>query len=231
MRRLLAAAALLAACFVTAAAADSKDAAKAKKALQEVGEFVGTWNLTAETKASGKLQSWKETAGWSWKFKGDDAWLALDLKDGKHFTAGELRYLTDTKQYQLTATGKDGKPQVFVGEYKRGKLTVVRTDDKSGDVHRLSLNTLSEGVRMALAYEVQGGGKGLFTGVYKAVGNKDGESLAGGTANKGPECVVTGGQAKIAVSYMGKTYYVCCSGCKDEFDANPKKYVDALNKK
>jgi YHS domain-containing protein len=33
------------------------------------------------------------------------------------------------------------------------------------------------------------------------------------------------------VSYMGKSYFVCCSGCKEEFDANPKKYVDAAKKK
>jgi YHS domain-containing protein len=29
---------------------------------------------------------------------------------------------------------------------------------------------------------------------------------------------------------MGKTYYVCCSGCRDEFNANPQKYIDAAEK-
>jgi YHS domain-containing protein len=36
---------------------------------------------------------------------------------------------------------------------------------------------------------------------------------------------VSGGAANIAVSYKGKTYYVCCTGCKDEFNANPEKYT------
>jgi YHS domain-containing protein len=59
-------------------------------------------------------------------------------------------------------------------------------------------------------------------------GNKDGESLAGGT--KKPECIVSGGAATMPVSYKGTTYYVCCSGCRDEFLANPEKYIAAAKK-
>lgn len=231
-RRALTAPALLAGMLaITAAAADSKtDAAKAKKALQDVGDFVGQWNLEGQSKAAGKQTSWKETTTWGWKFKGGDAWITVDVKDGKYFTKGDLKYLPEKKQYQLTVVGKDGKEQVFTGEYKKQKLVLERKDDKTGDVYRLSMNTLSEGVRFALQYEVQTGGKGLFETKYKAAGTKEGESFAGGKANKKPDCVVTGGAGTIAVSYMGKTYYVCCSGCKEEFDANPKKYVDAFEK-
>jgi YHS domain-containing protein len=201
------------------------DAAKTKKALQDLGEFIGQWNLTGETKSSGKLQSWKETANWVWKFQGDAVSIAFDNKDSRYFTSGSLTYLPIDKKYQLTLADKDKKEQVFLGTFARGKLTFERTDDKTKDVHRLTMNTLSEGVRLSVAYDVQSGGKGLFGNVYKSVGNKEGESLAGGNTKKAPECVVTGGAAKIPVTYMGKTYYVCCSGCADEFNANPKKYV------
>jgi hypothetical protein len=209
-----------------AVAADSKaDAAKAKKALQEVGEFIGQWNLEGQAKAGGKSASWKEKASWGWKFKGDDAWIAIAVVGGKQFTAGELRYDVPKKQYVLTATDKDGKEQRYAGEFKRGKLALERKDEKTGDVYRLTVNTLSEGVRMAVQMEVQSGGRGLASTVYKAAGNKDGESFAGGSASKKPECVVTGGAGTIAVLFGGKTYYVCCSGCKEEFEANPKKYA------
>ena len=33
-----------------------------------------------------------------------------------------------------------------------------------------------------------------------------------------PECIVTGGKGTIPVGFGGKTYYVCCSGCKELFD-------------
>ena len=29
----------------------------------------------------------------------------------------------------------------------------------------------------------------------------------------------------MTVSYKGKTYPVCCSGCRDEFNDNPEKYA------
>jgi YHS domain-containing protein len=31
--------------------------------------------------------------------------------------------------------------------------------------------------------------------------------------------------------YMGKTYYFCCSGCRDEFNASPAKYVKEYEEK
>jgi hypothetical protein len=210
------------------AADDKADSAKAKKALQEIGEFIGHWNLDAKPS---KGSSWKETPTFGWKFKKDDAWIEIENKDGRQFTRGELKYLVDKKLYQLTTTDKDKKSRVFTGEFKRGTLKLESKDDKSGDVHRLTINTLSEGVRLSVNYEVQSGGKGLFSGVYKATGTKEGESFAGGASAKKPECIVTGGVGTTTVSFNGKTYYVCCSGCRDEFNDNPKKYVDAFEKK
>lgn len=216
---------------LAATAADSPaDRAKAKKALQGVSEFIGQWNLDSQARIDGKQSSWKEVNSWGWKFQGDDAWLAVDIKDSKYFTKGALRYLPEKKQYQLTMTDTEGKEKVFVGDYKRQRLVVEHKDERTGDIHRLTMNTLSEGVRILVQYDVQAGGRGLFDNKFKAAGTKEGESFAGGKANKKPDCVVTGGAGTMPVSYMGKTYYVCCSGCREEFDANPKKYVDAYEK-
>lgn len=215
----------------TLSAADSKpDPVKVKKGLQDIGEFVGSWNLTADSKASGKLVSWKETLGFSWKFKGDDSWLTFDAKDAKHLAGGELRFDPEKKTYTLTTVDKDKKELKYTGEFKKGKLTLENKDEKSKDITRLTFATLSEGVRLSLAVETQKGGSGPFETVYKAAGNKEGESFAGGGSKK-PECIVTGGTATIAVTHNGKTYYVCCSGCRDEFNANPQKYIDAAAKK
>ena len=46
-----------------------------------------------------------------------------------------------------------------------------------------------------------------------------------------PECIVSGGAGTMAVSYMGKTYYVCCSGCRSEFNESPAKYVKEYEEK
>ncbi|MFO0935719.1 MAG: TRASH domain-containing protein [Gemmataceae bacterium] len=204
--------------------------AKAKKALQDLGDFVGQWKGNCESKAGGKNTLWKETLGWSWRFSKDgEAWISLDVEGAKYLAKGNLKYLPKQKKFQFTATDVDGKEQVYLGSIVRQNLQLERKDEKTGDVHKLKMNTAAEGVRFLLTYEIQTGGKGLASTVYKVAANKEGESLAGG--GKKNECIVTGGLGTIAVSFEGKTYYVCCSGCRDEFNENPKKYIDAAAKK
>lgn len=204
-----------------------EDQAKVKKALQEVQDFIGQWNLEGTQKVGAKTEAWKEKVSWSWKFKDGTPSLTVTFAEGKgkHYKEGELSYDVESKKYLLTLTpaAKDEAKQVFDGTFAKGALTVTRKDAKTGDAYRVKMNTVADGVRFAFKYEKQDGGKGLFSDVYAMNGNKDGESIAGGT--KKPECVVSGGAASIQVSYNGKTYYVCCSGCKDEFNADPKKYA------
>jgi hypothetical protein len=210
--------------------ATADDRVKTKKALQEVGDFIGQWSGSGEAKVAGKNTLWKEKISWGWKFsKEGDSWIALEIEGSKYFSKGELRYNLKDKKYILKATDKDSKEQEFVGVINKQRLVLERKDDKSGDVHKLTLNTAAEGVRLLIAYDVQTGGKGLAGNIFKVTANKDGESLAGG--GKKNECIVTGGLGTITVSHNGKTYYVCCSGCRDEFNDNPQKYIDAAAKK
>lgn len=234
MRRL---ALMIALSLTASAAADPQaDAAKARKALQELGEFVGQWNLDAESKSAGKIARWKETVAIAWKFQGDDAWLTIDIKKDSMPATGELRYSPAKKQYVLELSvrekpeSNEGRKQTFTGEWKKGKLTFTGTNEASGDVTRIVMNTLADGIRLSVVTELQTGGSGPFETLAKAVGNKEGEALAGNRGAAKPECIVTGGTASMTVTYMGKTYYVCCSGCRDEFNANPQKYIDAAAK-
>ena len=68
-----------------------------------------------------------------------------------------------------------------------------------------------------------------FTKLYQVGATKEGVPFA--EVPKGPECIVSGGLGKITVTYMGKMYYVCCSGCKDAFNADPAKYVKELEER
>ena len=36
-----------------------------------------------------------------------------------------------------------------------------------------------------------------------------------------PECIVTGGRATSSLQHEGQTVYVCCSGCREAFLADP----------
>ncbi|HEX4612530.1 MAG TPA: hypothetical protein VH092_30330 [Urbifossiella sp.] len=203
---------------------------KAKNALKNLEEFLGIWNLEGSVKAGGKETIWKEQVDWSWKFKAAEPTIKLTFNEGKgkFFTTGDLTYDVAAKKYKLALTSADKTQSVYTGDFKNQVLKVERKDDKTGDVQRLVMNTLADGVRFQMKVEKQEGGKGLFLEAFKMAGNKDGESLAG--AAKKAECIVTGGAASIAVSFQGKQYFVCCSGCRDAFNEDPAKFIAAAAK-
>jgi hypothetical protein len=218
-------------CLVPALAADDAEKPSAKEALQALNDFIGTW------KGSGgpnkprpePNEIWNETVDWAWRFKSDDAWLTLSIKNGKHFQSAELRYLPAKEVYQLTAVAKDGQKLVFTGKLKDEILTLERVDAPKKETQRIVMNLAGDGVRFIYRYEHKQTGRSLFVRDYQVACTKEGESLA----SQGPkkECVVSGGLGKIAVDYKGTTYYVCCTGCRDAFQENPEKYIKEFEAK
>lgn len=216
---------------IVSAADTPQEKQAALAALQSFNEFIGGWTGNAESK-TGKSEFWKESMSWGWKFNKDAAaTLSVEFKDNKQFVKGELRYLADKKAFQLIVAGADKKDQVFEGKIVRRVLEVARTDDATKDKYTIRMNTTNEGALFNLEYLVQTGGKGLDKKLFIVQSKKDGVSISGGKKN---ECVVSGGVGTMPVSYNGKTYYVCCGGCRDAFnesEAAKKKFVEDFEKK
>jgi hypothetical protein len=229
MKRLLALGFLLgliALAVPATAADDDDDKAAAKEALKELQDFIGGWkgNGGPDKPRPGPRDTvWSEKVSWSWRFKGDDAWLTMAVKDGKVFKAGELRYLPDKKVYQMTVTDQDDKKLVFEGKLRGEVLTLERVDPDSKATQRITMNTAAEGVRFIYRVAHKDDGSTVWKKDYLVACTKEGESL--GKAEKKNICVVSGGVGTMPVSYKGETYYVCCSGCADAFKENPEKYI------
>lgn len=45
------------------------------------------------------------------------------------------------------------------------------------------------------------------------------------------ECIISGGLGTIQVSYQGKSYWVCCTGCKAAFEEDPESWIAEYNAK
>jgi len=234
MKRLAALAFLLGliALVMPALAADSADKAAAKEALKELQDYIGGWKGNGgpdKPRPGPRDPVWSESVSWSWRFKGDDAWLTLKVKDGKILKSGEMRYLPDKKAYQLTATDPDGKKIVFEGQLKGETLTLERVDPGTKATQQIKMNTAAEGVRFIYRIAHKDKGTTLWKKDYMVACTREGESL--GKTEKKNECVVSGGVGTMPVSYKGETYYVCCSGCADAFKENPEKYINEYKAK
>jgi hypothetical protein len=229
MKRLLALV-LMASVPALYAADDGKEDVKEK--LRELQDYIGAWKGSGgpdKPKPGPRDPLWSEGLDWSWRFKGDDAWLALSIKGGKYLKSGQLRYLPEKKAYQLTATDKDDKRLVFEGVLKDEQLVLVREDADAKATQRITMNVAGDGVRFIYRVAHKDDGKTLWVKDYVVASTKEGESL--GKTEKKNECVVSGGVGTMPVSYKGETYYVCCSGCRDAFNENPEKYVNEFKAK
>jgi hypothetical protein len=206
-------------------AEDKSDKTSAREALQALQEFIGEWkaNGAPEKAKPDSKELWSETLNWTWRFKGDDAWLKLEIKEGKYLKSAELRFLVDKKRYQLTAKDKDDKQLVFEGELKKDVLTLERTDPDTKETQQIAMNTAAEGVRFIYRFARKEDGKTRYKKEYLVQATRAGENL--GTKESKNVCVVSGGLGTMTVSHKGETFYVCCSGCRDAFNENPEKYI------
>ncbi len=195
---------------------------KPKEALQALQDFIGGWKGSGTNAKTNDI--WKESIDWSWRFKGEDAWLTVRFTGSKLYKNGEIRWLPDQGKYQFTLVDKQDKKQVFTGELKKDALLLERLNPETKDTELLKIKTAAQGVRAVYDFSVRQEGRTLAFKTYQLAYTKEGESF-GTDSNKKPECVVTGGLGTMQVSYMGQTYYVCCSGCRDAFNENPAKII------
>ena len=59
-----------------------------------------------------------------------------------------------------------------------------------------------------------------------AASQREGTSFAVNDSDfKEKTCVISQGLGTIQVSHKGKSYWVCCSGCKAAFEEDPDKWI------
>jgi YHS domain-containing protein len=212
--------------LAVAAAASAQPAAPRtpREALRAFNELVGE-RATGTPEGSREQRQrgfWREGMAWQWQFKGADAWLRVAFAKGKHFTAGELRYLPKDDLYQLTLTTPAKDKLVFTGPLREHVLTLEREDAAAKQTQRLVFTFLHAN-RFLYRYEVKPADRPAFARRYLVAATKEGVPFASGDGS--PECIVSGGRGTMAVTFKGQTYYVCCTGCRDAFNDEPEKYI------
>lgn len=200
--------------------------------LKPFNVLVGSWKGTGYpegTKEERAAGLWIETVTWGWQFHENEAWLTAAFDKGKYYTDGELRYDVEKALFTLTLTTTDKKKHTYTGTIKEKVVTLDRTGGPAGEDQRIVFSLLHYN-RHLYRFETKSAGSALgFTKVWQVGATKEGVPFA--DVPKGPECVVSGGLGTMKVSYKGKEYYVCCSGCRDAFKDNPEKWIKEFEAK
>ncbi len=210
--------------------ADAQDAlGQDKQMLGQFNDWIGTWRGVGQVKRGSTRGSWFETADWQWQFKKGRASLLYKIKDSKLFQSAELKFDSKTKQYMLTAQIDKEQTRNYVGQIVKKQLVLESNPEDDDQVYRISMSLLNTKRFVALHQKRHKSSK-FWNRIAEVGYTRKGTSLARAGAGQ-PECIVTGGTGTIIVEHQGKTYYVCCSGCKQSFDDDPEGTIAAYKEK
>jgi YHS domain-containing protein len=200
--------------------------------------LVGRWNGHGVPKdnPAQKFRGWSETHTWAWKFaKGKPVGMTIAIEGGKILAKGTLTFEPVRQVYKLEGIepGPAGVPLVFEGTLdKTRKLLALDhsvTGAKAGrskGTMRLSVWPNANFVRYTMAHDLKEPDSVQFNRLIEVGLTRDGESLAGAVSgSERPKCIVTGGAATMTMTYQGRTFPICCTGCRDEFNESPEKYI------
>ena len=203
------------------AALAQKDPGSTKEAMKAVQVLVGEWRVAVDAG-----EPWEETQSWEYKIDKEVYALQFTVKDGKYAKDGTLGYDLKKKVYRLEMTRADGTKTAFEGKLKDKELSLEEQVAEGAAAEKIDLNLLRD-IRFLVSVEKRAAGAKVFEPTIRWQAMRQGASIVKVAQ---PVCVVTGGSAAQPVEYMGKTYYVCCSTCRKEFQADPKKVLEQAKK-
>lgn len=205
-----------------------------QEALAAYAGWVGDWNGTGQPRRNSARDNWREKAAWKWDLTPDSASLQVDISEGKYWKSARLSRGEGAGSFHLEMVLADGTKRRFAGTTADPAKTPLVLTSEEGDATtpaRVTLRPLHAD-RFLILLEGRAA-NGTFARLGEVGYTRDGASFAAGTS--GPICIVTGGKGTIPVAYKGKTYYVCCSGCKDLFESDPEgtlaEYEESLKEK
>ena len=210
--------------LISVALADGPEPSPSKRqedqsALKTYGSLVGSWKGTAQPQRGNAKGAWTETGDWAWKLTADSAALELVVGKGKLVKSMILRPGKEKATFALEAALADGSTRSFTGKPGARDALPLVADEAAGEgIRRITLTPLHD-TRFLILLEGQSEA-GSYYRLAEVGYTRQGVAFAAGES--GPICVVTGGRGTTQVSYQGKTYFVCCSGCKDLFYEDPK---------
>lgn len=203
-----------------AGAQPDSDAQKA--ALSAYQALVGSWRSSGTWAEKDSGGPWQEKVDWAWEIGRDSYRLVARFEESPLFRSLELAYHGEAEGFRLEGVRASGETVRYAGKPKGTRLTLEEVTEAGRSSERVVLQVLHAN-RHLLAVERRNEGRGAFRKFAEVGATKEGVPFV--VSDPAKACPVTGGEGSIAVQYQGKTYYVCCTGCRDVFEAEPARFL------
>ena len=218
---------------------------KVVSGLTQLSFLVGDWRGVAQPKRGSNSGAWSEKSHTAWHFDEKIPCLLLTLEPGEKST-----------RIFFAAASATGRPIIELHQPEKPVIALEMTEpekspvsdsnaqtDNSAPDHwvfesvpesgkprlRFTLRKIND-IRMTLLFEESPNSEAAFRRQYEIGMTRAGERLAHGNTGE-RQCIVTGGLGTISVTHDGKTWYVCCEGCKQAFEADPEGTLTAYRER
>ena len=210
--------------------------------LQPLQILLGQWRGTTRR----EFETFKavDNHEWIWDLRTDPERPALTINSDKspYLKKGRLSWDAASEKFTLTATDAGAVTRDFTGDFSEPVHEIVGSDDKLHRVFRLEFNQnspeKSEGGELwQLAFAQQENNRYLLE-VAKRRGaadfarydtvstQREGTTFAlSDTDYAEKTCIISEGLGTMELTYKGRSYWVCCTGCKAAFEEEPEKWI------
>ena len=206
--------------------------------LKPLQVVLGKWRGTTRKEYEGFKAV--DVHEWIWDLN-DTPSLTLESDKSPYLRKAILSW--DGEEFTMRATDADGVARDYRGEFTEPVREVVGDDDKLHRVFTLEFTQTTEswekvgGETWRFAFNQQENNRYLLE-VSKRRGTakfrrydtvstqREGTSFALSDSDYGERtCIISQGLGTTTVSYKGKSYWVCCSGCRAAFEDDPEKWI------
>jgi hypothetical protein len=201
--------------------------------------MLGTWHGTTQSKI-GDFNG-LDAPAWVWDFQTDrnHPEMVMNSEESAYFRTARLTWLAESKQFQLKTTDAEGKRRTFQGTFSQVPEAVQGDDNKPQQTYKLALTEVDPADskdQWQVVFNHQRNDRYLME-LYKKRGanfarfetvatQREGTSFALSDDDYGErKCVISGGLGTMQVSYQGKSYWVCCTGCKGALEEDPATWI------
>jgi YHS domain-containing protein len=205
--------------LLAVSAAPAGDRVSDQQTLKPFARLVGPWKGTGQPQRGSARGAWRESAEWAWVLTPETAALRMTTNDGKYVKSIMLRPGGAEDRFAADVVLADGSRRTFSGKAgPRDVLPLEPGEPPAVGLARITLTPLHEN-RFLVLLEGRDGEAGPVRRLAEVGYTRQGVAFAAGDSY--PTCIVTEGRGTIRVSFQGREYWVCCSGCKELFDEDP----------
>lgn len=208
--------------------------------LKPIQILLGQWRGTTR-RQFGEFKA-VDSHEWLWDLQSSPEEPALVIASDKspYLHSGRLTWDLAEQQFVLTGEDTDGTARTFRGNFTEEPHEVMGDDDKPQKVFRLELEQNApddSGEQWQLAivqqennrYLLEVGrrrGSAAFSRHDTVSTQREGTSFALSDSNYAERtCIISEGLGTTELKYKGRSYWVCCSGCKAAFEEDPATWI------